>query len=192
MVVHLKRTFGFQLLDCLFPQIHRELQEQGMLLSHIRWGDYKHKPSFWPEDICPWGLVSNPVHSQKFKLPFPFVEILKIAAYRCLTAKGIDPRYHVKEDVCQKQIRNKLRTRSLKTIDEAYERFYSLFLPKTEPVEAKYIFEESYDPQENELTEEESFEDSDDDVMSDDEAYIESGNDRAAAISNILNILAND
>lgn len=183
--------------------MHRELQERGMLVTHIRWGDYKHKPSFWPEDITPWGLVSNPVHSQKYKLPFPFVEILKIAAYRCLTATGIDPRYHVKEDVCQKQIRNKLRTRSLKTIDEAYERFFSLFLPKMEPEEAKYIPEESYDPEESleqeeateqsEVTEEETFEDSDDDDMSDDdEVYNESDNDRAAAISNILNILAND
>ena len=178
-----------------------------MLFNRIFWGDYKYKPSFWPEDIAPWGLITNPNTAQKHKLKFPFVEILKIAVYRCLMSKGIDPRSHVKEDVCQKQIRNKLRTRSLKTIDEAYERFFStyrLFLLKPEPEEAKYVPDESYDPLEsfekeeasekNEVTDGETFEDSDDDNMSDDDddVYSDSGKDRAAAIENILNILAND
>ena len=175
-----------------------------MLFNRIFWGDYKYKPSFWPEDIAPWGLITNPNTAQKHKLKFPFVEILKIAVYRCLTSKGIDPRDHVKEDVCQKQIRNKLRTRSLKTIDEAYERFYSLFPLKTESEEAKYVPDESYDPQESfeqeeaseqsEVTEEEPLEQTADDDMSDDDddVYSDSGKDRAAAITNILNILAND
>ena len=52
--------------------------------------------------------------------------------------------------MCQKQIRNKLRSRSLKTIDEAYVRFYSLFSLKTESEEeAKYVPDESYYPQES-------------------------------------------
>ena len=200
---HLPIMVDHQLLECLHPIIHRELQERGMWVKCIRWGDYKYKPSFWPEDVVPWGLVNNPVHPQKHKLPLPLVEVLKIAVYRCLKAKGIDPRNHVKDDVCPKQIRNKLRSRSLKTIDEAYERFYSLFPLKTESEEAKYVPDESYDPQESfeleeaieqsEVTEEEPLEHSDDEDMSDDddEVYSISGKDRAAAITNILNILAN-
>ena len=90
-------------------------------------------------------------------------------------------------------------------IYEAYERFYSLFSLKTESEEeAKYVPDESYDPQESfeleeaieqsEVTEEEPLEHTDDDDMNDDdddEAYSDSGKDRAAAITNILNILAN-
>ena len=98
---HLPIMVDKQLLEYLHPMIHRELQERGMLASRMRWGDYKYKPSFWPEDIAPWGLIINPVTAQKHKLPFPFVEVLKIAVYRCLMAKGIDPRNHVKDDVSE-------------------------------------------------------------------------------------------
>ena len=185
--------------------IHRDLQERNMLVTRIKWGSYDHQPSFWPEDIAPWGYVCNPVHPQKYKFPLPIVELMKIAVYRCLTAKGIDPREYVIENVCQKQIRNKLRARSLKTLDEAYERFYNLFLFKTEPEEeVKHVPEETLEHEdyeettvEGEETQDETFEDSDDDVMTDDDDDDDKEDnspedDRAAAISNILNILAND
>ena len=186
--------------------IHRDLQERNILVERIKWGSYDHQPSFWPEDIAPWGYVCNPVHPQKYKFPLPIVELMKIAVYRCLTDKGIEPREYVIEDVCQKQIRNKLRARSLKTLDEAYERFYRLFLFKSEPEEeVKHVPEETLEhedyeetTEEGEETQEETFEYSDDDdVMSnddddDDTEDNSTEDDRAAAISNILNILAND
>ena len=112
-------------------------------------------------------------------------------------AKGIDPREHVREDVDQKQLRNKLRTRSLKTLDDAYERFYSLFLLKSEPQEVKHVpeAEDSFVPEAEDSFEneeaiyDETFEYSDEDIMSEEEEDSGPGNDRAAAISNILNIL---
>ena len=170
-----------------------------MLVTHIRWGDHKHKPSFWPDDIVPWAYISNPVAAQKYKLPRSIPEVMKIAIYRCLMGQGIDPRSWVSDDVCQIQIRNKLRTRSLKTLDEAYERWYSLFMLKTEPQEVKQVPDESFDQEEateqSDVNDVETFEYSDDDIMSDeDENDVETGPDdgRAAAISNILNILANE
>ena len=191
---------AFQLIDCLYPMIHRDLQERNMLTTRIKWGHEEHRPSFWPDDIAPWGYICNPVHPQKYQFPVSITDILKIAVYRCLTAKGIDPREYVREDVCHKQIRNKLRNRSLKTLDEAYQRFYSLFLFKSEPEEVKHTPEETLDNRDYQQSapkseEVETFEYSDDDIMSDDEE--ENGDndpedDRAAAISNILNILAND
>ena len=182
--------------------IHRDLQERNMMLSsRIRWGEDTHKPSFWPDDIVPWAHFSNPVCPQKYKLPFSCTEILKIAVYRCLTAKGIDPREYVSEDVCKKQIKKKLMARSMKTLDEAYQRFYSMFLYKSEPEEVKLAPDESFEHEdyqqaagESEVTEGESFDYSDGDIMSDEdeEEGNGAGDDRAAAISNILNILAND
>ena len=91
----------------------------------------------------------------------------------------------------------------MKTLDEAYQRFYSLFLFKTEPEEVKYAPEETLEhgddhkaaanSEENQV---ETFEYSDDDIMSDDDDDDKEDNDpvddRAAAISNILNILADN
>ena len=173
-----------------------------MLTTRIKWGHDEHKPSFWPDDIAPWGYICNPVHPQKYQFPVSITDILKIAVYRCLTAKGIDPREYVSEDVCQKQIRNKLRNRSMKTLDEAYQRFYSLFLFKSEPEEVKHTPVETLEhgdyqqsAPKSEETQVETFEYSDDDIMSDEEedkGDNDPEDDRAAAISNILNILAND
>ena len=90
----------------------------------------------------------------------------------------------------------------MKTLDEAYQRFYSLFLYKSEPEEVKLAPDESLEHEDyqqasgmSEVTQGESFEYSDGDIMSDDDDEEEgngAGDDRAAAISNILNILAND
>ena len=189
----LSHLLCFQIHTYLIPLIHQDFQQRGTLIPLIRWGDPRSKPSFWPEDIAPWKFISKPSTPQRHKLPLPAVEIFKIAIFRCLMAQGIDPREHVREDVDQKQLRNKLRTRSLKTLDEAYERFYSLFLLKSEPQEVKHVpdAEESFENEEA-IYDEDTFEYSDEDIMSEEEEDSGPGNDRAAAISSILNILASD
>ena len=182
----------FQLIDYMYPLIHMEFQERGMLAERIKWGNENHHPSFWPEDIAPWRFVNNPVHPQKYKFPFKIVEIMKIAVYRCLMSRGIDPRTHVREDVDEIVVRNKLRARSMKTLDEAYERFYGMFLLKTEPQDVKHVPEDEdtqrmsprclrtlgdktslpQDEKSRGNEEKETFENSDEDVMSADEAGV--------------------
>ena len=107
-------------------------------------------------------------------------------------SRGIDPRTHVREDVDEIAVRNKLRARSMKTLDEAYERFYGMFLLKTEPQDVKHIPEDEDSqrmsprclrtladktalPQDEKSSgneEEETFEYSDEDVMSADEVGV--------------------
>ena len=194
-----------ELMDYLYPLIHMEVQERGILNTRIYWRDESYRPSFWPEDIAPWRHFCNPNQPQKYKFPFTMVQILKIAVYRCLMARGIDPREHVTEDLDQKLVRNKLRYRGMKTLDEAYERFYSMFLLKTEPQDVKQVPEDeasqrmSYSGLKNlgekmqfRNEDDETFEYSDEDNMSADEDISGLGGDRAAAISNILSILAGD
>ena len=103
-----------EVIDYLKLAIHVMLQcEKGISTSRIRWGDPKHHVEFWPDEVAPWELISNPLHKQINKLPLSFVEIGKLAIRRYLTQKSINPDERIDPNSNPENIKKKLKTRGL-------------------------------------------------------------------------------
>ena len=106
-----------QLLPWLKLEILKDIIEQGKRpVIQIKWGDESCHPSFWPDDIWPWHLVTNISHSQKHRpegvRPF---ETWKIAATNRLRQKNIDPDSFISEDYTEEEDIRKKKCRGIST-----------------------------------------------------------------------------
>ena len=112
----------YQLVICNEPEmkgylcklIREDIVENGgRPTSRIAWGKPGCRPSFWPEDVAPWEYCRSPGHSQEYDFGMPFVEVMKEAARRALTAKGLDWREHYDKD-CDKDVElRRLKSRGM-------------------------------------------------------------------------------
>ena len=177
-------------------------ENRGIMCPVVRWGEPEQCPKCWPTEMAEWEKVTNPSHpddSNAFE--FPIVFYMHIAIFRFFRQRNIDPRTWI-ENVNENLIQKKLKTRSMKSIDEAYRSFFIKFMPEeevnslmrtTEPQEANHVpeDEDSFIFKKEENIYDETLENSDDDIMSEEEDSGQ-GNDRAAAILNILNLLVSN
>ena len=100
-----------QIRPWLTNEVLKDIIEQGKRpLLFVKWGHESCHPSFWPDEIWPWHLVTNPCHSYKFKPEgVNSVETFKIAVTNRLKAKNIDPDTHVRDDYDRAEVRNKIK-----------------------------------------------------------------------------------
>ena len=114
---HLDICNESDLRDYMSKMIRMDIVEQGgRPVSRIPWGKENECPTFWPNDIAPWRYCRSAGRSQDYDFGMPFVEVLREAARRALTAKGLDWREHYDKD-CDKGVefrRMKYRGMNLK------------------------------------------------------------------------------
>ena len=115
---HLEVCNQRELVNFISKLIRVDIVEQGgKPVSMICWGKAHSKPSFWPEDIAPWRLCRSPIHGQVEDFGMPFAEVMREAARRALTAKGLDWREHY-DQTCDRQVeRRRLRHRGISLPD---------------------------------------------------------------------------
>ena len=89
------------------------VEHGGKPVSKINWGKARSKPSFWPEDIAPWLQCRSPAHGQMEDFGMPFVEVMREATRRALTAKGLDWREHYDPNCDREVERRRLKYRGL-------------------------------------------------------------------------------
>jgi len=104
-----------QILPWMKEEILKDIIEQGKRpVSRIKWGEDSCHPSFWPDQIWPWHLVTNPSHSQKHKPEgVNVVETYKVAINNRLKQKNIDPGTFISEDYTEEEDIRKKRIRGL-------------------------------------------------------------------------------
>ena len=80
----------------------------------VLWGDEQCHPTFWPDEIWPWNLVTNIVHKQ-FKKPkdVNMVETFKIAVRQRLQEKNLDPDTYISEEYTEEEDMMKKRARGI-------------------------------------------------------------------------------
>jgi len=104
-----------QLVPFLQQEVLKNIIEQGKRpLSRVWWGDEQCHPTFWPDDIWPWHLVTNIVHKQ-FKKPkdVNMVETFKIAVRQRLQEKNLDPDTYISEEYTEEEDMMKKRARGI-------------------------------------------------------------------------------
>ena len=104
-----------QIRPWLMNEVLKDIIEQGKRpLLFVKWGHESCHPSFWPDEIWPWYLVTNPCHSYKYKPEnVNSVETFKIAVRNRLRSKNKDPDTYVKDDYDETEVRNKMRSRGI-------------------------------------------------------------------------------
>ena len=111
---HLEVCNQWELMKFISKLIRVDIVEHGgKPVSKIAWGKHHSKPSFWPDDIAPWRHCKSPAHGQLHDFGMPFVEVMREAARRALTAKGVDWREHYDQN-CDKEVqRRRLKYRGI-------------------------------------------------------------------------------
>ena len=106
-----------QILPWMLEEIRKDIIEQGKRpVTRIRWGEERCHPSFWPDDIFPWHLVTNPCHSQRNRPDgVSPVETWKVAINNRLKQKNIDPDTFISEDYTEREDLLKKRVRGITT-----------------------------------------------------------------------------
>ena len=115
---HLELCNQVELMKYISKLIRVDIVEHGgKPVSKIAWGKPRSKPSFWPDDIALWRHCKSPNHGQLHDFGMPFVEVMREAARRALTAKGIDWRDHYDQN-CDKEVeRRRLKHRGITLSD---------------------------------------------------------------------------
>ena len=104
-----------QLIPFIQQEVLKNIIEQGKRpMSRVLWGDEQCHPTFWPDEIWPWNLVTNIVHKQ-FKKPkdVNMVETFKIAVRQRLQEKNLDPDTYISEEYTEEEDMMKKRARGI-------------------------------------------------------------------------------
>ena len=123
--VHLPNMVDSDLRACFLPLLRQEIADKiGSCVSKIWWGQEIHRPPCWPSHVAPWEKVCRPSTRQKYKFSITFTDVMKLAYYRLLISRGIDPKNHVEvQNEGKEQL--KMASRSLTSVEKAWERFFN-------------------------------------------------------------------
>ena len=131
--INLPNMCDMDLRETFHPLLRQEIAEKtGKCVSRIWWGDPSHEPPCWPGHVAPWTQVCNPAGKQKHQFGMTFTDVMKLAFYRLLISRGIDPKKHVEIQDSVKETK-KMMSRGLQNVDKAWERFLNTIPEQDRP-----------------------------------------------------------
>ena len=105
-----------EILQWSLPEMRKEVGEKtGEQISRLRWGEEKHRPPSWPEQVKSWSSTKNPAHSQEDKdLAMPMVEVFKIYAKNRIASKNLKHEDHIDPNHDREKAAKKWKNRGKK------------------------------------------------------------------------------